>query len=107
MCLCLRFLICKMGMLTSTSQGSLERKASPGTDLAVMYKLHKECLRKQMFPGCLEATEMDSGGEHKGNWHALAIYISLVARDLCICDLGVMQRNQGTVGSRPPWEGGA
>lgn len=107
MCPCLRFLICKMGLLTSTSQGSLERKASPGTDVAVMCKLHKECLRKQMFPGGLEATGMDSGGEHKGNWHALAIYTSLVARDLCICDLGVMQRNQGTVGSRPPWEGGA
>lgn len=56
-----------------------------------------------MFPVCLEATEMDSGGEHKRNWHALANYISLVARDLCICDLGVMLRNQGTVGSRPPW----
>lgn len=41
-CLRFSFLICKMGMLTSTSQGCCERKTSPSTDSAVMPKLHKE-----------------------------------------------------------------
>lgn len=41
-CLCFSFLICKMGMLTSTSQGCRERKTSPSADSAVMPKLHKE-----------------------------------------------------------------
>lgn len=32
-----------------------------------------------MFPVCLEATGMDCGVGLKGNWHSLAICISLVA----------------------------
>ena len=40
--LCLSFLTCKMGTLTSTFQGSCERKASRSQDLAVMHKLYEE-----------------------------------------------------------------
>ena len=80
----------------------------PSTAQAVTHKLHEEWLGKQMFPVCLGALEMDSGGEHKGNWCPLAISISLVAvadwaRDLCIGDLGVTLGKQGSVYSRPHW----
>lgn len=107
-CPCLSLLICKMGMLTSTSRGCCERKISPSTDHATLYKLHEEYLGKQMFPACPGAIEMASGGEHKGNWHPLTISVSLVAardpaRNHCICDLGVTLGKQGIVDSRPRW----
>ena len=59
-----------------------------------------------MFPVCLGAIEMGSAGQHKGNWHPLAISIPLVrvrdtARDLCVCDLGVMLGKPDIVYSRP------
>lgn len=58
------------------------------------HKLPEEWLGKHMFPVCLGALEMDSGGERTGNCCPLAISISPVAltdraRDLCIGDLGV------------------
>lgn len=61
-----------------------------------------------MSPVCLAATEMYSGGEHRGNWHPRAICLSFVAvrdsaRDLCICDLGVMLGKVGIVDARTHW----
>lgn len=46
-----------------------------------------------MFPVSLEATGMDSGEEHKGNWHPPDICISFVAvrgsaREHSICEVG-------------------
>lgn len=109
-CLRLSVLICKAGMLTSTSQDCCERKVMPGTDPAAPHKLQEEWLGKQMFPVCPGALEMDNGGEHKGNQCLLATSIALLADRDCglessvITDLRVTLGKRGLVYPRPHWQ---